>query len=289
MERLLISTFNQLILWDGKQNIIREGHRVKGHHKYYGITWNEKEIFVVEGGRPGATIFSLIHVYDKKLKHKRILPFGDEILDPHQAYWWDGILYVTNTTFNRIDAWDGFQTRHINWYPPDYKEHEHINSIWCDGKRFYVVEHRKTKLPKRIRIFDLGFNTLLETIKLDCFDKAKSYGIHNVYVEKGALYVCGPDGLIRVKKRVKIFCPSALAQQSHYLRGFARTKKHFFLGVSEAAVRDKRIKGDSAVLVLNNKLELIETIYLEGTGNLTEIRAVDGPDLAHNRIRCPYV
>jgi len=62
----------------------------------------------------------------------------------------------------------------------------------------------------------------------------------------------------------------------------------FFFGLSEAKVRNERGEGDSAVLVLHDDLEVDGVIPLKDTGGLNEIRAVDGPDLAHNGMECPY-
>ncbi|NIP85355.1 MAG: hypothetical protein GTO03_07255 [Planctomycetales bacterium] len=73
-----------------------------------------------------------------------------------------------------------------------------------------------------------------------------------------------------------------------YLRGLARTDR-FYVGVSRCGERAERHgpENDSAVLVLDDDLVEVGRIELQGTGQLCEVRALDG-DRAHNRLPCPF-
>lgn len=291
-ERLLVSTYNKVILWDGKARTIWDEHASPKFHDFFGITWNDEEIYVAEGGHNVES--SLYHVFDGELKHTGVLPIGQEgkgIVDPHQIYWWGGKIYITSTKVDVVCIWDGAKLKRISWKKAS-EPTLHLNSIWCDGERFYVVEHRKRKMPKRVKILDSQMGPVGRIVlRAEGFIKHKPHGIHNVYIEDGILYTCSPRALVRhdlSSGRSEPVVPSPLMSEAHYVRGLARIPGKWFIGLSEVRARGERGKGDSAILVLNDDLEQIDLYPLQDTGGLTDIRAIDGPDLAHNGKECPY-
>jgi len=286
-ERLLVSTYNRVILWDSTPHTIIETRKPKHHHNFYGITWDEKRIYIAEGWR---RVPSVYHVFGSQLKHIGTLPVGEMVTDPHQIYWWGGTLYIADSKVDQIVLWDGHEERVVSWCKPN-EPTQHLNSIWCNGENFYVAEHRKKRMPKRVMVLDMSFNPLYRIeIPSGAFIKASPHGIHNVYIENGWLYSCSPKALVSFKldTRETRTITSPLIKRAHYVRGLARTPDKWFVGLSEIGVRGTRHEGDSAILVLDNDFNTLEVISLEDTGGLTEIRAIDGPDLAHNRLECPY-
>lgn len=289
MERLLISTYNKVILWDGKSNTIwsRRGHR--DYHNFFGITWSEDHIYVAEGGHVG---HSLYHAFDGKLNREGTLSIGSGIADPHQIYWWRGGLFIISAKQDRIFLHTSSTLQEIHPWKKKGEPTLHLNSIWCDGNLFYVVEHRKREMPKRIRIFDLTLKPVgCIELRREAFVKAKPHGIHNVYIENDVLYTCSPKALVRhdlSSGESEPIIPCRLMNEAHYVRGFARTPGKFFIGLSEVKVRSEREEGDSAVLVLDDEFDVLDVLVLKDTGGLNDIRAVDGPDMAHNGVECPY-
>jgi len=286
--KLLIATHNELILWDGSPHILMKNKKHNKVHDYYGITWDNENIYVSER----IWLQCHIHVFNKKLKRIGELPIGVDLASVHQIFWYNGILYITNTQRNQILLWGGWNwnIRTVEWKKPN-EPHQHLNSIWCDGKNFFVVEHRKKLIPKRIRVLDLDF-TPVDCIELDGdFIRDHPEGIHNVYIENEKLYTCGPQALIQhnlISGRSKPIVPHPLMNNHHYARGLARTAGKFFVGLSEASERSERNRGNSTILVTDDNFNVLETIVLKGTGGIHEIRAIDGIDLAHNGIICPY-
>jgi hypothetical protein len=217
---------------------------------------------------------------------------------PHQAFWWDQKLFVANTLANRVDWWNQADDT-ITGLVWDHNildgDVDHINSIWRDpdSGMFYVLEHRKMLRPKRIRVLgpELEKTQTIE-LDLDCLVEHSTHcGLHNVYVECGVLFTLGPSQLILVDGRhsdpVEVELPT-IVRYKHYLRGFARTKSAFFIGVSEASPGEGRPYGESRVLVVDDRFDLVGEIVLDKRfGQLMEIRIVDGPDRAHNGIPCP--
>ncbi len=290
-ERLLITTRNRVILWDNgpKTVYVDEGvTKDNRYHDFYGITWDEKFICITERTLRHAEI--LIFNGELKLEVKGLLTI--EIFDAHQIFYKNNKLYVTNPRKNEIvikeENDEGkLVCRAVSWKEPE-DTYLHLNSIWCDGQRFYVVEHRKKKQPKRIKILDLDFNPLGEIdISPESPQSVQLRGLHNIYIESSFLYTCSPEGLLQVDLLAKNSKNVVRSPKGLYMRGLARTKDYFFLGLSEMKGRGERDGGDSAVLVVDNQFKLVAKLFLRDTGGLHDIRAVDSLDLAHNGIKCP--
>lgn len=288
-ERLLITTRNQILIWDGDTQCVWEKCVQNSFHNFYGATWDTENIYVTErvNQRRG-----IIHVFDKEFNRTGQLPLNPHA--PHQMYWWDGILYITDCSQgDRLLLWDGSDARIVQWQRPD-GHRLHTNSIWCDGERFYALEHRGTKVPKWVRVLDLSFNSIDHiALTREMFPQRKRvlHGAHNVYAEDGTLYVYDPTAILQydlTSKNCRAIVPHQL-MNTRYARGLARVPGKFFIGLSEARRRSERWKGDALVLVTDDDFNTLDVLSLENTGSLQEIRAIDGPDLAHNRIRCPWV
>ena len=219
------------------------------------------------------------------------MPLGVDVEDPHQIFWWDGVLYIADTRKDRVLLWDGRSVRAVRWQRPNNLP-LHVNSIWCDGERLYALEHRGPRMPKWVRVLDLDFE-VVEHIELarGTFPQANRilHGVHNVYVEDGILYVCSPTALVRYDIASKYSETVIPQDNTRYVRGLARVSGKFFIGLSEVRERSERAKGDSSVLVTDDDFNVLDILSLEGTGALHEIRAIDSLDLAHNRIRCPLL
>jgi hypothetical protein len=214
---------------------------------------------------------------------------------PHQALWWDDVLYVTNTQKNRVEYWrEG--TESCNWiaHDPHDDDRDHINSLWRDpdSNTLWIAEHRKELLPKRLRVVRLEDHSPVTIVTIDIPELAEPpvhSGLHNVYVENDNIYTLGPSQIlvIREGEETKWVRPYGVVKYKHYLRGLARNENHFFVGVSNASPRDRRGWGASKILILNDDLNLLHTIKLSPRfGQIMEIRLLEG-DLAHNGLTCP--
>lgn len=290
MTELLIATHNALVLWSNGRELVLH----TGEGAYYGITWSPDQLFVVaRGNQP-----SRMRAFAANMWPLDDLPFvhmGQDDDGPHQALWWDGVLYVTNTQRNRVEmVKDGVDAvEYLAWGQMD-GDHDHINSIWRDPDDgiFYVVKHRKQERPKRIRVLDGDLN-LLDTIEidLDCLvDGPTHCGLHNVYVEDGLLITLGPSQIILVdcNEKADEFPLPGVVKNRHYLRGLARSPDYFFVGVSAAMPRGERHYGPSRILVLDSNLTVLDEIHLSREfGQIMEIRIVNAPDEAHNGVPCP--
>ena len=289
MERLLIGTRNKLIVWDKKARTILEKKRYYVYHHFYGISWDTKDIYVAH-----RLTYShgAIDIFDNEFNLKKQVSFDVDFYAPHQILWWDKKLYMTDAHLSRVLVWDKKNVNVVEWRRPDGFS-LHVNSIWCDGKKFYVLEHRGAVMPKGIQVFDLDFNPIKHIeLPRKVFVQKKSYhGVHNVYIEDGILYVFSPGALVKYNLAFGDFkhvIPHPMLKD-YYARGLARTEGRFFIGLSEVKTRAERDKGDSFILVTDDDFNVLDVLTLKDTGALHEIRAIDSPDWAHNKIRCPLL
>jgi len=289
--KLLLATHNALVLWNqGQETVLHSGEGV-----YYGITWSPDTLYVVaRGNQP-----SRMRVFAPNMWPLDDLPFehlGPPGDGPHQALWWDGALYVTNTQRNRVEIWrGGDEIEYLYFEEPVDSDVDHVNSIWREDHtgHFWVAEHRLKQRPKRFRVLDADLK-LISTIDLDldCLtDGPVHNGLHNVYVEDGTLHTLGPSQLalknFESQRVWEVELPGIVKYQ-HYLRGLARTDSLWLIGVSQAADREHRGYGPSSVLALDDDFKEVYRINLDKRyGQLMEIRILDAPDYAHNGVRCP--
>ncbi len=279
--KMLLGMNNALVLWhDGVERILHENAGV-----YYGITWSSERLYVIVRGRDPRML-----VYDdiQQLEEPPPLDLGTPgYSGPHQIYWYEGRLYVTNTTLNRVDVWDelvGAEAK-IRFECPANRDVDHINSIWRDPETslFYVVEHRKGEMPKRIRVMN-AIGRVKRTISLD--GDYLRFGIHNVFVKDLVLYTLCAEGIV-LHDFVDGSTQLVKIAEAGYLRGLVVTANVFLVGDSEFQPRDQRCQGTSKVHVLDYRLNKIDEICLSPKfGQLLEVRLLEG-DLAHNGEKAP--
>jgi hypothetical protein len=276
--KLLTSTSRELILWDGRATSILSMY--DPNFIFYGITWSPDETYVACGYN--------IHTLDRQLETGDKVPINRHLQGTHQIYWYDGKLYIMESLTNQILVWDGKDLTSVEHYR-NTEGDPHINSIWCDGKLFYVTEHWRNQLPKVIHMFDMEWNSVAAQMS---WDEQLTPGIHNAYMEDDTIITLGPgivkmffktptDNISYLKERT--FMPAYMG--GAYFRGFARTADHYYIGVSELGDKEKRhLGGDAAVLVYDNNWDMTGRLILKNTGQLLDIRCIEPLDLAHNGV-----
>lgn len=298
--KMLLGTDNALVLWDDWRE--RMIHEKAG--AYFGITWSPDTLFVGARAYKKSSRMLAFDISEGELTPTASPPFtqmgrGKGHNGPHQILWNDGRLFVTNTQYNRVDVWDELTggVGHIHFEKPvGLKDVDHVNSIWRDNKTgfYYVVEHRKALMPKRIRVMD-GAGRVHRTIHLDLPGLnagALHSGLHNVFVKDDVLYTLGPTTIVLYHLHTGDVWEvpiEGIEKNKHYLRGLAVTPDAFLIGASNAAPRHERGWAGSTVQVLNHDLYKVDQIYLKkGWGQIHDIRILDAEDLAHsNRTSFP--
>lgn len=271
--RLLVTTYRKAFVHGRGGTVLDEGRG-----PYFGVTWSPDMVFVAARNWKKDGKDTLVLTYDGELRlvAEARLP---EVREIHQMLWWGGLVYICDTGHDRVLAWDGEGARAVYEATRAMEDRSHVNSVWCDGERFWVTE----LYARRVRAFDLGWN-LLETVPLE-------HEAHNVYVEGGRVYVCASDQgrLARVgDRRDSVDLSASVASGEYsYARGLARTGSRFYVGLSLARRREDRGDGGCRVAVLDGGLARVGEIRFEGTGDIHSLRAMDGTDRAHNRVRCP--
>lgn len=263
----LFGTKERLLLWDGGN--FRTIH--EGWGKYVGITWDERSVYAVARGAPGA---ETVLVLDENLKHVGSVHIPN-LKGTNYIGWFGGKLYVTNTGRERLEVWDGIEIRSHNWTGYD-RDANHLNSIWCDGECIYITEGGRS--GNRARIFDLDMNQVR-------VEEDLGESIHCVYREGDSLYTVSSKGQSVNVRDLETGETRKFPYSPHhggYGEGLCRLEGRWFVGVS----RDSPKR--SAVLAFDDDWQFVEKLLLPpDIGQLYEVRAVTGLDRAHNDLPFP--
>jgi hypothetical protein len=296
--KLLISTFKGLFYWDGQV------HRLITTDYGRSTTWDSKVLYALHYDR-------LCVFEPSTLAPIRQLAGGKYLKNAHQILYTGGKLYVCNTAADYIEMFDGSKAPVRVAGEGCTGPLPYLNSIWYDrnAELFYLAEHRQYNPPPRVSIYDRAWNKV-ETIILD-FDLSWGdeiggvigYGIHNVYVEDNRLWTLCARGVMAYmgldsrllafyspQKRLHLTPHQVMVEdfgERLLLRGLARTSNFWYIGVSGLKVRAERETGNGEVWMLDSDLEIVDTIYLEGIGQIYDVRVLDERDYAHNELLYP--
>lgn len=273
--KFFITTSSTISLYDGQLSDIKvfpNGIRVFGlswdyDYGYVSVTYSDRESDV-------------IYRFDKNFNFEEI-SISEKLKDVHQLLVVDKDLYIINTFYNKILKLnlDNFKLERKKWRgkePP-----VHLNSIWYNNNKFYVVEHRMNNSKILIT------NNELEQLK----EISGLRHVHNVYIENNKLFcsssietslvIIDPmSGKILEKKRLK-----ELHDNVKYLRGFARSENNWLIGFSKYDKREKRPRSaHGSVVILDNNFKTINHLSIPGKGQIHEIRIINEIDKAHNNI-----
>lgn len=281
IDKFVFSTMLNLVYWDGTSgHVIQSGKLSDGGAHFHGITWDEADTMYVTGCQD----FDYVLYKYQLPTFKPSGVINGELHEPHQIFWHDNWIYVTNTGKNRIEVWDAGHWYSVAWRPSPC-DIDHINAIWCNGHDAYVVEHRQKVTGVsvvRICTEDLECKQVLDI----------GPNVHNVYVEEGHLYNLtsphngDPAGIVvtdmlsgehdRIDKS---------GWGKVLLRGLARTKDHWYVGMSRwEQDRSKRQNGDAIIAVLDNNFQDEHMIRFEDYGPVCSIRVLGNKDFAHNGV-----
>jgi hypothetical protein len=296
IDDLLIAT--SWCVWAFQRGTLTRIHH--GFGRYYGITWDEKYIYLVARRvqrlpRTEGTENILV----LKPNFDWIGEFQDmDLFKLHQIHFFDGQLFICNTGRNRLDIVTSrvddkhttnplgslhYLTHRLNMDPDNLPgDSLWLNSVWANRDRIYVVEHRRG--PSKVKYMNNKFELLGEETGL-------GERIHNVYVEDGKMIVCSSEAECIIIRDLSTGKDRAI-DTSQYVkglpRGLARTKDRWYIGISYRAVRGERHRGHTGyVLVFDDDFKLLKQITLKGVGQVCEIRAMTGIDRAHNGIPFP--
>lgn len=284
----LATTSHKLIYFDGSK-----AHTMfQSDAMLYGLTWSNDRIYLttrhdVEEHKNGCVIE--LDPTLGLLKTTQVNVFGRDL---HEALFYAGILHVCNTDKSEIVLIDPFtnQYRVIRWTD----RHTHPNSIWHSGLSCFVLEHNHEHRHKRIVAFDHGWRRWKEMdihIELEQ-DQERRYGFgaHNVYSHRGVVWTLTPKFVLQTLPTSNRFTATTVPGTTpgrDYLRGMAHHGGRFLIGVSTMAERSHRGEGDSRVVMIDERVQYVDEVVLEGVGQILTIRTL-APDYSHNMLLCPF-
>lgn len=289
--RLIVSSWDGVTIVDCKTGEKTTLVESTGSGHYYGISWNEKYMFLARrntashlhhGGDGG------VDRYDMDLvRHDTILGGHVGICDVHQVAWnfSTARLYVTCSRLDGLTTCteDGedleFCIPFFALEPFRLWDDHHINSVWFDGESMYVLAHKKgpsdllelsCTWPYEVRSWYQGVAfTAHNVVRIeDCFLMLNSYNNNAVLVP-----VDGSEYSVPFQ------------MDSGYPRGLAVSADRVFVGLSsQIASREERQQSKKGmVLMLDRTWRLLERIEIN-QGQVFEVRILDDVDYAHHSV-----
>lgn len=259
-----------------------------GH--FYGIAPTADGGFIAKGGR-GERLTRFVTA-GRSYRAVDSWLLGDSFRYVHQIAILRDEIWVANTDHNAIDVLSldrsGPGRRlHLRGSSTDKN---HVNSVFPCGDTVFALLNNKGRIPAQVVALPAR-GELRESHAMSLWDT----GAHNVFMDRDRLlYNASKRGHMvavdlrrqRVERRVPF---------RGHTKGLSVTAQEVVLGVSDHAERRARFhsRGQLAVLA-RQTLDLMTMIDLNdaigrNTGNVNEIRRIDGPDDAHGVDAPPHL
>ncbi len=260
-----------------------------GKSEYFGIAWNEKEIFLSHSNINNASLVSekdyrnsdkgYIKTYSDR-EHS-IVSYGLSM--PHQILIDSkDRLLATNTGLNCITVTDIAKKKQfalkLNEIDCDVingeKVGNHFNSLYEHENRLYIGAHNHAR---KSAVWELDINSL-NTIKI--YNTEANF-MHNIWICEHGMIICDS----RNGSLYEVFSGETIwkADESSVLtRGIAANKKYIFVGRTEFGNRLTRKWSDGGFWVLDRKtLKTIDMVKISKTGCVNDLRLFGTEDHCH--------
>lgn len=275
---LLVSTTKAVLAVDIERDKVCVLH--EGAGLYYGLSWDERCIYLAS--RPGRDEVegASIHVYNHQWEHlgDHFLP---EVRDLHQVYAVDGELWVASS------GQDLFWVYSLETFKPLFQfcpiasktlgvsDSHHFNSIFVTPDKIYSLAHNRNE-GSFVLVHDRQTRSLIERID------GMGFQSHNIYVNpEGAVISLNSGGATITSNQHPDFVRD-LPLEHAFPRGLAVTDDSIVVGVSPyESDAEKRLSGLSKVIIYDNSYNHIKNFSLGPYGSVYEVRALNAVDYCH--------
>lgn len=277
----LVSTSKSVLLY--RNNRLTTVTRNDG--LYYGITWNEHNIYIYRRNKKSEGNNGEIAIFSKDLKQIGVIEY--ELPHAHQILYYDKFLYITELVTNSVIKINVENSDYeIKNWTGLYTDINHINSMWKDINSFWVIYHNLTNTQgsefSNSQIVEL--DNKLENVKRTI---TVGKGIHNITRIDNKLYFCNSDAStisVYDLKKNGIMKENNLKR---WTRGLGINRDKIVVGTSPTCEeRDAREQGNAEIYLLNRAdLSILSRLIIPNEGSVYEIRLLKN-DYAHNGLDC---
>jgi hypothetical protein len=265
-------------LFDGKIETLHVGQLRDQPAPAYGLTWDDENILMTE--------YAALKKLDKKFS--LVAENTLQRIDYHQCLYVNDEFYVCTTKGNAVSRIDTETLKVLEEYSFEHSN-LHLNSIFYKDDHFYVCLHGRCKTEQCVLKKDYHSQVVKLTKDFQVVERwlKTGCGAHNVYVEDDYVYTLNSvyGKIVKINaltdERDEIDLKSILNREV-FPRGLARNNDYFYVGVAEAAQRERRGTISSSILTFTSDMAFVGEFKIPGFHHLREIRLVNQRDYAHS-------
>ncbi len=205
------------------------------------------------------------------------------LAQPHQIEFVQDKIVVTNTGYNCLSTFTSEGLWEQNIYLNDIKRDDknkgilgnHFNTIHKHGDNIYVVAHNYNKFSE-VWILSLPEMKVVDLVP------SRANWAHNIWIGELGWVICDSKNgsLYDVINNETVWNPDV---KGYLSRGLAVGKDYIFVGLSKMKERKHRSWTTGWIFVIDRKtLRTIDKIMLPASGDIHDIRIINGFDECHN-------
>lgn len=253
--------------------------------KFYGITRHHQHWFFCRSNNHGPRgwvenerISDICHLLweESKFSYVHVALYGIP-KEVHQIDIIDNNLVFPHTDYNHIVFFSleavlkgslFFGEASFNSIELDLEPTSHLNSVFCEQKKLYVIAHNFTmKTEKRSDLIEYDLEQKTYTVS-----PLNAHSAHNVYKNDELIY-CDSNQKLLIQNGLPLF------QSEKFLRGLSISDDAIFVGGSDVTFDHyKRFSNNSEIYILNRAGKLQSKILLPELGDIYEIRQFANKD-----------
>lgn len=267
---LILMTTSRSFLAIDKNNEVTVIHRGAG--KYFGIAKDNNNYIYVAARNSSKVGHSSeesgeILIFDSDLKFvKSISPDSFKMSDLHGITFWNKKLICTLTSEDALAIYD--EGRWMKWHPIKNKkiqnnnmkdirgnDYYHINSVYVADNKLYVLCHNWDEGSFILEFDGLYGEPLRKILNM-------GHGSHDIWKKDNKVFtLSSTESCVVSESGDRIFLEG-------FIRGIAKIKDYYYVGVSPNVRSDDRLSGQIKVQIYNSHWHPVKDFFIKDEGQV---------------------
>lgn len=274
---LLVGTRKSLLWvnpWEGISKVI-----ARGHGPYYGISFDDKHVWVAARGGASKSPHIQMWSYGKMDHPVGTLRAPFPMADMHQILRYRDRLWITCSGQNMIASYSPKVGRWNRWYPRKAVDIDvnHINSLYAKEDSLWLMAHNGppgtvVHPTRQSEIWEYRLGSTTPTLVKEMRAGFRS---HNIWHRDNIIHYCDScGGRVRSLAGLEV-------RTGGFPRGVVDTGENVFAGVTPHLYdREARGKATPRIVIFDSTWSIVHSMPLPEEGAILELRAPGMVDAA---------